>query len=68
MYSSLPRIELTTIDQRKELLAKSSVNLLKSLIDAPASGEYIRKTIMPELIVRGSCAKRPACGRDSKGA
>ncbi|MBQ4045032.1 MAG: LacI family DNA-binding transcriptional regulator [Lachnospiraceae bacterium] len=54
-YSSLPGIELSTIDQRKELMAKASVDLLISLIESPVSGEYVRKTFMPELIVRKSC-------------
>ena len=55
IYSSLPRIELSTIDQRKELMAKASVDLLKNLIEKPAAGEYIHRSIMPEVIVRNSC-------------
>lgn len=55
MFSSLPGIELSTIDQRKELMAKASVDLLISLIDSTISGEYSRKTFMPELIIRKSC-------------
>lgn len=53
--SSLPLIELSTVDQRKKLMAEASVDLLKNLIEMPESGEYVHRTIMPEIVPRKSC-------------
>lgn len=55
VYSSLPMIELTTIDQRKENLAGESAKLLLELLQNPKTECYTRRLIKPMLLERKSC-------------
>lgn len=55
VYSSLPMIELTTIDQRKESLAGESARLLLELLENPRTDCYTRRFIKPILLERKSC-------------
>lgn len=55
IYSSLPKIMLSTVDQRKQLLAEAAVNLLAEIIDSPSREEYTHRLILPALVVRSSC-------------
>lgn len=57
IYSSLPKITLSTIDQRKQLLAESAVNLLAELINQPGREDYTHRMIRPALVARDSCKK-----------
>jgi LacI family transcriptional regulator len=54
-YAALPKIRLTTIDQRKREQAEAAVNLLLELIDHPGQGEYTRRLLPPVLQERSSC-------------
>lgn len=55
VYSALPKIKLTTIDQRKQQLSEAAVNMLVDIIGAPQREEYTRRLIRPKLIARQSC-------------
>ena len=55
IYSSLPKIELSTIDQRKQLLAEAAVDLLTHIIDSDEQDEFTHRMIRPTLISRSSC-------------
>ncbi|HEY4164790.1 MAG TPA: substrate-binding domain-containing protein, partial [Dongiaceae bacterium] len=59
MMAGLARINLTTIAQPKEMLARLSVDTLAGRIEGALSGDPIRQTVSCRLIVRGSTA-RPA--------
>lgn len=54
-YSALPKITLSTIDQRKQLLSEASVNLLMQVIENPTRQEYTKRLITPALVERSSC-------------
>lgn len=54
-YTDLPKIELTTIDQRKELLAKEAVHTLLEIIHKENNEQFIHRNIKPVLIKRKSC-------------
>lgn len=62
IYASLPKIGLSTIDQRKPTLAEASVNLLTELIDRPSREEYTRRLIRPMLVTRSSCGEQTRKG------
>ncbi len=55
IYSSLPKIELTTIDHKKDLLASAAADTLIHLIQNPEMGETVHRTIMPSIVCRSSC-------------
>lgn len=57
-YSALPRITLSTIDQRKALLSDTAVQFLLEMIDHPEQPEYRKCLIPPTLIERHSCHAR----------
>lgn len=57
IYSSLPKITLSTIDQRKQMLAEAAVSLLLDVIENPARDEYTRRLIKPALVERQSCKR-----------
>lgn len=57
-YSSLPRINLTTIKQPFSEMA-AAVNMLVSAIEAPQDG-YSHVILTPSLIKRGTCRDIPA--------
>lgn len=58
MYSSLPKIQLTTIDQRKQQLCEVTVDLLLQLIDTDEHNDFTRRVIRPVLIERSTCSPR----------
>lgn len=57
LYSSLPRITLSTVDQQKQLQAEAAVDMLLDLIESRSKNAKgsVRRLICPELIKRGSC-------------
>ena len=55
LVSSLPRIELTTVDQKKDVMAKAAVDTLIDMINADGSAQYGRHVILPSLIERNTC-------------
>lgn len=55
VYTSLPKIRLSTIDQQKHMLGTAAVDLLISLIRETEPGTYTRKLIRPQLVERESC-------------
>ena len=57
--SGLPRIELTTIEQPKKMMASVAVDSLLDKIQSELSG-YSHRILMPTLIERSSCAPGPA--------
>lgn len=64
--SSLPRIELTTIEQPKKMMASVAVDTLLDKIQSEVAG-YSHRILMPTLIERSSCAPGPA-GRSGESA
>ncbi len=54
-FSSLPKINLTTIDQPKKAMAAAAVDMLIHKINDPTVG-YSHRIMEPTLIVRNSCA------------
>lgn len=56
IYSSLPKITLSTIDQRKPLLAEAAVDILTQIIESDERDEFTHRMIRPALIRRASCA------------
>lgn len=56
VYGALPKIDLSTIDQRKEQMAAAAVDMLRELMEHDEAGAYIHKTIRPELLIRNTCA------------
>ena len=56
IYSSLPKITLSTIDQRKSLLAEAAVDILTQIIESDERDEFTHRMIRPALIRRSSCA------------
>ena len=56
IYSSLPKITLSTIDQRKSLLAEATVDILTQIIESDERDEFTHRMIRPALIRRSSCA------------
>ena len=55
IYSALPKIELSTVDQRKQLLAEATVDLLTRIIDSDEQDEFTHRMIRPTLVSRSSC-------------
>lgn len=58
LYASLPRITLSTIDQRKQALAEAAVETLLALIEAPTHEPGVRRLVAPALVERGTCRAR----------
>ena len=56
IYSSLPKITLSTIDQRKSLLAEAAVDILTQIIESDERDDFTHRMIRPALIRRSSCA------------
>ncbi len=54
-YAGLPKIMLSTIDQRKPRLAAGAVDLLVDAIDHPDREEDVRRIIRPALVERDTC-------------
>jgi DNA-binding LacI/PurR family transcriptional regulator len=59
MMAGLARINLTTMAQPKELLARLAVDTLASRIEGQLRGDPIRQTVSCRLIIRGSTASPP---------
>ena len=47
---------LTSIDQRKSLLAEAAVDILTQIIESDERDEFAHRLIRPALIRRSSCA------------
>ena len=56
--SGLPRIQLTTVEQPKKMMASVAVDSLLDRIQSEVAG-YTHRILMPTLIERSSCAPRP---------
>ena len=54
--TSLPRIELTTIEQPKREMAVQAVDMLRDKIENGTQG-YVHQILMPSLVKRSSCPK-----------
>lgn len=54
-YAALPKIGLTTLSQRTEALARTSVRLLLELIETGDSTEFTQRLLTPALIERTTC-------------
>lgn len=54
LYSDLPRIHLTTIEQPKKTMAIAAVDILYDKLNDDASG-YSHRILTPSLIARSSC-------------
>jgi Transcriptional regulators len=59
MMAGLARINLTTIAQPKEMLARLAVDTLASRSEGQLTGDPIRQTVSCRLIIRGSTARPP---------
>jgi LacI family transcriptional regulator len=57
MMAGLARINLTTIAQPKEMLARLAVDTLASRVEGRLSGDPIRQTVSCRLIIRGSTGR-----------
>lgn len=56
MYSDLPRINLTTIEQPKKTMASMAVDVLLEKIGDVSAG-YSHRILMPSLVERGTCRR-----------
>ena len=54
LYTDLPRIRLTTIEQPKKTMAMAAVDILLQKLTDESSG-YSHRIMMPTLVVRSSC-------------
>ena len=54
-YTALPKVRLTTISQRTEALAGSSVRLLMELIQQGDGMEFTQRLLTPVLVQRDTC-------------
>ena len=52
--TSLPRLELTTIEQPKRDMAVQAVDMLRDKIENGTQG-YVHQILMPTLIKRSTC-------------
>ncbi len=55
VYTALPKIKLSTIDQEKKLQASTAVDLLIELIETTNPFAFTHKLIRTRLIERDSC-------------
>jgi len=56
LMAGLARINLTTVAQPKEMLARLAVETLAARLDGTLTGERVRRTVPVELVERGSTA------------
>ena len=54
-FAALPGIRLTTLDQRKPLLARTALELLLTLVNSEETVGYTYHIITPLLVERTSC-------------
>ena len=59
LMAGLARINLTTVAQPKEMLARLAVETLAARLDGTLTGERVRRTVQVELVERGSTAAPP---------
>jgi DNA-binding LacI/PurR family transcriptional regulator len=59
MLAGLARINLTTVAQPKEMLARLAVNTLASRVEGELQGGHVRQIVGCELVLRGSAARPP---------
>ena len=52
-----PKMTLSTIDQRKSLLAEAAVDILTQIIESDERDEFTHRMIRPALIRRSRCTK-----------
>ncbi len=57
-FSALPKINLSTIEQPKHMMASVAVEMLIEKMKTPAM-RYSHKIMNPELVIRGSCKAVP---------
>ncbi|MCX7842585.1 MAG: GntR family transcriptional regulator [Clostridia bacterium] len=58
-FSSNCPVKLTTVNHPKDMLGEAAARLLLEMMKNPAMGrEQTRKVIVPELVVKDSCAKK----------
>ncbi|HWQ57612.1 MAG TPA: LacI family DNA-binding transcriptional regulator [Clostridia bacterium] len=62
MYTDLPKINLTTIEQPKKTMASMAVDVLLEKIGDPSAG-YSHRILMPSLVERGTCRRIEAPGK-----
>jgi LacI family transcriptional regulator len=62
IFSSLPRISLSTVDQRKQLLARAAVDLMMQLLGHPFNDQHMHQLIRPSLVIRNSCRELTSKG------
>lgn len=55
-FANLPRINLTTIEQPKQVIASAAMTLLMERIHFPTIGNT-HKLLSPSLVIRGSCGR-----------
>lgn len=56
-YAALPKIRLTTLDQRKAEQARAAVELLYELIERPEEDGHTHRLLPPILVERDSCRR-----------
>ena len=56
MYTALPKINLTTIEQPKKTMASMAVDVLLEKISDPNAG-YSHRILTPSLVERGTCMR-----------
>ena len=56
--ASLPRIRLTTVAQKKDMLVFEAFNMLERVIDKSYSGTFQERLIKPYVIERDTCIDR----------
>jgi len=64
MYTELPRINLTTIEQPKKSMVSMAVDVLLEKINDPNMG-YSHRILTPTLVERGTCIRVDAPEKDS---
>lgn len=56
-YASLPRIELTTIEQPRKKIAKSTIELILNIANPLTSNNSINIVFKPTIVERNTCKK-----------
>ena len=64
MYTELPKINLTTIEQPKKSMASMAVDVLLEKINDPNMG-YSHRILTPTLVERGTCMRVDAREKDA---
>ena len=64
--ASMPRIDLTTVEQPKRDMALQAVEILLDKIERGTQG-YVHQVLLPSLVRRGSCRPLTAAGAAADG-